>query len=105
MKNFAILTVVLTVLASSAPAGNLIRKACLKAGRAGATRELCSCIQHVADSHFHKRADQKLMASFFKDPHKAQVIRQSDRRSHEAFWTRYKAWGVAAEESCAPDKS
>ncbi len=104
MKNILLALIILTTTASSAPAGDLIRKACLKAGRAAATRTLCGCIQQVADKHF-KRKDQKLAASFFKDPHKAQVIRQSDKRSHEIFWDRYKRFGAHAEEACDPKTS
>jgi len=89
----------LALTAGPAPASDLIRKACLKAGRPAATRALCVCIQRVANKSL-KRRDQRLAASFFKNPHKAQVIRQSDNRSNEAFWIRYKAWGVLAEKSC-----
>ncbi|MFQ5437753.1 MAG: hypothetical protein ACE5DK_02870 [Paracoccaceae bacterium] len=99
MRILLILSVALAASAGSSPAGDLIRRACLKAGRSGATPELCRCIQKVADSRL-RRADQKLAASFFRDPHKAQVIRQSDRPAHEVFWNRYKAWGAAAEEDC-----
>jgi len=100
MKTLILSGLLLTFTASSAPAANLIRKACLKADRAGATRELCNCIQGVADQSL-KRKEQRMAASFFKDPHKAQVMRQSDNRNHEVFWTRYKAFGVAAEETCS----
>jgi len=101
VKNFLLSLVLLSLVPSSAPAGDLIRRACIKAGRAGATQVLCGCIQTVADKRL-KRKDQKLAASFFKDPHKAQVIRQSDRPSHEVFWTRYKAFGAEAEDVCGP---
>ena len=104
MKALILSGLLLTMTASSAPAGDLIRKACLKAGRTGATRTLCKCIQSVADTSL-KRKEQKLAASFFKDPHKAQVIRQSDNRNHEAFWTRYKAFGAAAEDTCSSANS
>lgn len=83
-----------------AMSGDLIRSACLKSGRPAATRALCGCIQQVADLYF-KQKDQKLAASFFKDPHKAQEIRQSDKRTHEVFWTRYKEFGAAAEDQCS----
>ncbi len=104
MKPLVLSLLLLTFGASSAPAGDLIRKACLKAARPAATAQLCRCIQQVADKRL-KRKDQKLAASFFKDPHKAQEIRQSDNSNHEAFWTRYKAFGAAAEESCASKDS
>ena len=91
---------ILAFPAGSAFAGTVIRDACLRAGRA-ANPEMCSCIQQVADQRL-ARKDQKLAATFFRDPHKAQVIRQSDRHAHEVFWTKYKQFGAAASDSCAP---
>jgi hypothetical protein len=99
MRTLILSMMLLTLTAGSAPAGNLIHKACMKADRANASRELCKCIQEVADIRL-KRKEQKLAAGFFKDPHKAQEIRQSDNHNHEAFWTRYKAFGIAAEDRC-----
>jgi hypothetical protein len=90
-----------TITAGSAPADEMIRKACLKAGRDGATAELCTCIQSVANQSL-KRKEQRKAASFFKDPHKAQVVRQSENPRNAAFWQRYKAFGLVAEETCAP---
>lgn len=81
-----------------ADAGTLTR-ACLKSDRSGATRSMCRCIQKVANGAL-TRNDQKLAASFFSDPHKAQVVRQSDSRSHEKFWLRYKDFGSAVSSSC-----
>jgi hypothetical protein len=99
MRKILITALALSLPAGSAPAGDLIRNACLKAGRSGTSRALCSCIQDVADQRL-QRKDQKLAASFFRDPHKAQEIRQSDRKSHETFWVKYKEFGYAAEEIC-----
>ena len=45
-------------------------------------------------------SDQKLAASFFDDPHRAQEIRQSDSRRHERFWERYESFGQTAENFC-----
>ncbi|MEM1388212.1 MAG: hypothetical protein AAF748_06060 [Pseudomonadota bacterium] len=42
-----------------------------------------------------------MAAEFFSDPHRAQVIRQSDNRGHEVFWERYKVFGSTAEEYCS----
>ena len=78
---------------------NVIRNACLKADRQAADRALCGCIQTAADQTLTRR-DQKLASSFFEDPHKAQEIRQSDRRSHEKFWKRYKVFRDQAEAIC-----
>ncbi len=45
--------------------------------------------------------DQRLAARFFRDPNMAQQVRQSDRRSDESFWLRYRAFGSAAESYCS----
>ena len=100
MKHLLLASALTLLPASAAPAGDLIRNACLNADRPGASRQLCSCIQKVADQSL-KRRDQKLAASFFSDPHKAQVIRQSDRPANEVFWARYKEFGNTAEQVCA----
>lgn len=88
-------------VAAPTPAeANSIMRACMASKRPGATRQMCGCIQQVADVKL-SRSDQRLAARFFSDPHRAQEIRQSDRRSHEVFWLRYKAFGATAESSCA----
>jgi hypothetical protein len=83
---------------SSAQAG-AIEKACLRSNRDAATRSLCGCIQDAADLTLSK-SDQKLAASFFRDPNKAQMVRQSDSRGHEAFWERYENFGATAQVFC-----
>jgi hypothetical protein len=100
MRNILLSFLIVVLPAGSAPAGNLIRNACLTADRAAASAKLCSCIQSVADQRL-KQKDQKLAASFFRDPHKAQEIRQSDSHAHEVFWGKYKEFGAAAQKSCA----
>ncbi|GAA6163260.1 hypothetical protein NBRC116590_09640 [Pelagimonas sp. KU-00592-HH] len=77
----------------------VISRACNKSDRKAASRRMCRCMQQVADQSL-SRNDQKLAATFFKDPHKAQEIRQSDRRSHERFWLRYKDFGSVFAASC-----
>ena len=76
-----------------------VEKACLKSGRDAATPQMCQCIQRVADAVLD-RTDQRLAASFFRDPHLAQEVRQSDLRGHAEFWQRYKVFGAAAERNC-----
>ena len=76
-----------------------IETACLRSDRPAASRSVCGCVQDAANLTLSK-GDQRLAASFFKDPQKAQDIRQSDRSSHEAFWQRYKEFGAAAETFC-----
>ena len=76
-----------------------ISTACMSAGRKAANRQLCGCIQTVANQSL-SAADQRLAATFFKDPHKAQEVRQSDKGRHEEFWPRYRAWADDAERAC-----
>ncbi|ASP23126.1 arginine transporter [Antarctobacter heliothermus] len=76
-----------------------ISDACLRAGRSGATRQRCGCIQSVANSDLTS-SDQRLAATFFADPHRAQETRQSDNPRNEAFWKRYKAFAARAESAC-----
>ncbi len=95
----AVLAGVFVLVAGAAQAGP-IQKACLKSDRSGVSREMCGCIQGVADATL-SGADQKRVARFFNDPEEAHRIKLSDTRSNEAFWSRYMAFGAAAEESCA----
>lgn len=94
---------VLAATAGLAWAG-AIERACMKADRSAASRPLCNCVQQVADLTL-SAGDQRLAATFFKDPHRAQEIRQSDNRSHEAFWLRYKQFGANAETYCRSARS
>ena len=84
--------------AATASAGTM-SNACKKSDREAATRKMCNCIQQVADQTL-STSDQRLASTFFADPHKSQVIRQSDRRSDEKFWLRYKDFGVVVSASC-----
>lgn len=77
-----------------------IGSACMASKRAAANPRLCNCIQQAADMTL-TRGDQRLAARFFADPHRAQEIRQSDRRSHEVFWERYKQFGATAQAFCS----
>lgn len=86
-------------LAAGSVQAGVIERACLKSNREAATRSLCGCIQDAANLTLSK-SDQKLAASFFRDPHKAQVVRQSNNRGHEAFWQRYQNFGATAQVFC-----
>lgn len=77
-----------------------IGRACMAADRAAATPQMCGCIQQVANQTLSGR-DQTRAAKFFRDPHAAQEARQSDSRSSEAFWGRYKVFAATAEQVCA----
>jgi hypothetical protein len=98
MKKLIFAAVVLTVTAQIAQAG-AIERACLNSDRRAATRSLCSCIQQVANMTL-TNSDQRTASKFFKDPHKAQEVRQSSNSSNESFWRRYKAFGQTAQASC-----
>lgn len=98
MKKSLFAAAILALGASPVLAGP-IDNACLGSGR-NANRALCGCIQQVADMTL-SRGDQRKAAAFFKDPHKAQEVRQSSRSSDEAFWQRYKNFADTAEGYCA----
>jgi len=102
MTHRALLALV-TGLALGFPAAPLeariIAKACRDTGRPVATQGLCACLQRAADAEL-SRSDQRLAARFFRDPQRAQDIRQSDRARHEAFWERYTRFGDLAERLC-----
>ena len=76
-----------------------IERACMASDRAANNRALCGCIQQVADMTLTGR-EQRQAARFFKDPQKAQDIRQSDNANHEVFWRKYKAFGQTAAQYC-----
>lgn len=87
------------IIGQTASAG-MIERACVKSDRKAANRSTCNCVQKVANVKL-SRSDQKLAAKFFKDPHMAQEVRQSDRASHETFWLRYKEFGEVAARHCS----
>ncbi len=91
-------SIAIPVIPSTAEAGPL-QRACLKSDRSAASRRMCRCMQHVADREL-RQGDQRLAATFFDDPHRAQEIRQSDRLSHELFWKRYKDFSATFAASC-----
>lgn len=85
---------------SQAFATGPISRACMQSGRKAANTRLCGCVQAVANQNLRSSGDQSMAAGFFRDPHQAQVIRQSDNPRHEDFWKRYKAFTGRAESSC-----
>ena len=88
----------LMLLAGAATAGP-ISGACNQSSRSAATPSLCSCIQRVADQTL-RGDDQRRVATFFRDPDKAQLIKMSKKRSDDAFWERYTQFGQQAETAC-----
>ncbi|MCI2395343.1 hypothetical protein [Aliiroseovarius sediminis] len=101
MKRVLLSLALITVIfpSQAAFAGSSIERACLSADRANASRALCGCIQNVADAMLTNR-ERAMVAKFFKDPHRSQATRQSDRRSDERFWQKYKRFGQAVTSNC-----
>ncbi len=77
-----------------------LQQACLSQGRSGASKGRCGCIQAVADQQLSS-PEQRRGVEAFKDPHKMQVWRQSDRASDNAFWDTWKAFGQTAAAVCS----
>jgi len=99
MKKIGIAAALFLAAAGTAGAGT-IERACLKSERAGGDRALCGCIQDAADLTL-ARNEQRRAAEFFRDPHLAQVVRMSDRRTDEAFWQKYRRFGETASAFCS----
>lgn len=102
MKSFLTAAACAALLAGLTPApssAGAIDRACRLSDRTAASPRLCRCIQQVADQSL-SRGEQRTVAKWFSDPHQAQVVRQSDRRSDERLWLRYKAFGENAARSC-----
>jgi hypothetical protein len=76
-----------------------ISGACNASSRSAATPSLCSCIQKVADQTL-RGSDQRRVATFFRDPDKAQLVRMSRKSADDAFWERYSLFGQQAEMIC-----
>lgn len=76
-----------------------INTACLGSNRTARSRQLCGCIQSVANQTL-SGSQQSRAATFYNNPQQAQVIRQSDRAADERFWQAYRAYGERAEQIC-----
>lgn len=101
MKRVLLSLVLISALlpGQAAFAGGSIERACLQADRAAASRALCGCIQDVANAMLTGTERSKVV-KFFKDPHKSQATRQSDRSSDERFWKKYKKFGQTVTSYC-----
>ncbi len=94
-----VMAAVIGVFAPVAGVAGPIGSACIQSNRA-ANPMLCACIQRVANITL-SGDDQRLAATFFRDPGKAQQVRQSGSTRHREFWARYTTFGQAAELVCA----
>lgn len=76
-----------------------ISNACIASDRKSRSRALCGCIQGSGgpDAEPVRPAPR---GAFYRDPHKAREIRQSDRSRDESFWKAYRAYGERAERLC-----
>jgi hypothetical protein len=88
-----------TVIAPTPYATGVISSACMASDRKARSRQLCGCVQAVADQHM-SNSDQARAVKFYKDPQMAQDIRQSDRASDERFWEAYSNYAKQADATC-----
>lgn len=102
MKQVVVAAALGLMISFAAPAAQAgpIQRACLDSGRAGANLALCSCIQRVANQTL-AMSEQRQGSRFFRDPGRAQEVRQSARNNDRALWQRWRAFGEAAEANCA----
>lgn len=102
MKKLVLVALSVVTLSAAMPAMaglGVIDKACRNSNRSASSPQLCRCIQKVANASLN-RTERRKVAKWFKDPHQAQVVRQSDRSSDEVLWKRYKAFGEKARKTC-----
>ncbi len=104
MKRFILAALGVAVLTAFSPAPvmagmGVIDRACRGADRSAATPQLCRCIQRVANDSLSWR-ERRTVARWFRDPHRAQEVRQSDRRRDEVLWERHRAFGARARKIC-----
>jgi len=76
-----------------------ISRACLSSDRKARSGARCGCIQAVANQTLNG-AEQRRAVGFYKNPHEAQEIRQSDRPVDERFWRTYMEYADRAERIC-----
>jgi len=99
MKTLIFAGTLASIFATTA-AAKVIETACNRSDRQDSNRAVCGCIQDAANLTLDK-SDQKLAATFFRNPERAQVIRQSETSRNERFWERYEQFGVTAQEFCS----
>lgn len=95
------LTLILIALTACGPrVTGEVGKACISGGRSAANAPLCNCVQQAANQTLNG-TEQIRAAAFFADPDLAQATRQSDNRSDERFWDRYKVFADTARRQCS----
>ncbi|MEB8386772.1 hypothetical protein OO012_05980 [Rhodobacteraceae bacterium KMM 6894] len=88
-----------TMVISTPYASGTLSNACMASDRKARSRQLCGCVQSVADQYL-SNGDQARAAKFYNDPQMAQDIRQSDRASDERFWKAYSDYAKQAAATC-----
>ncbi|MCZ4352348.1 hypothetical protein O4H61_07445 [Roseovarius aestuarii] len=88
-----------TASAATPYASGPINNACMASDRKARSRQLCGCVQAVADRNL-SNGDQARAAKFYSNPQMAQDIRQSDRSSDERFWEAYSGYAKQAAATC-----
>jgi len=76
-----------------------IYSACRASDRDATDRQLCGCIQAVADREL-SGSDTRRIAGFFDDPEEAHAVKISDSWRNESFWDLYRAYVSAARQTC-----
>ena len=99
MINRFLIAAAAVVLTTPLAVAGPVDSACMRSDRSASSRQLCGCIQQVADMTLGT-ADQRRAAAFFKDPDKAQEVRMSPSQADNDFWARYKAFAETAEAYC-----
>ncbi|SMO31938.1 hypothetical protein [Paracoccus laeviglucosivorans] len=100
MINRLMIAAAAVVLTAPLAVAGPIDSACIRSERSASSRQLCGCIQQVADMTL-SRGDQRRAAAFFKDADSAQEVRMSKSNADNAFWARYKNFADSAEAYCA----
>ncbi|PWG17809.1 hypothetical protein DFK10_03555 [Salibaculum griseiflavum] len=77
-----------------------IYSACRASDREASNRQLCGCIQAVADRELSSR-DENRIAGFFNDPEEAHAVKISDTSANDAFWDRYRDFIGVARRTCS----
>lgn len=76
-----------------------ISDACIASGREKRSRQLCGCIQAVANRTL-TRAQQNRAVLFYSDPDMAESTRMSDAPDDKRFWDAYKGYAEKAQDQC-----
>lgn len=100
MLKRAVLAVAVLMITTPLAVAGPIDSACIRSERGAKSRALCGCVQQVANMTL-SNSDQRRAASFFRDPHQAQVVRMSKTNADNAFWGRYKKFASTAETYCS----